>query len=168
MFNQKEYSKTEKEKNRKRIWNKEHPEYQKEYRKKHKESFAEYRKKYCEENKEKIMAMDKQWRKNNPEKTKEIKNQWKKTEKGKVASQRDKSKRRAKLREIINTLTVNEWIEILKQYHFKCAYCGKEFDLFDKPTKDHIIPISKGGDNTKENITPACRSCNSKKNNKII
>ena len=36
------------------------------------------------------------------------------------------------------------------------------------PTRDHIIPISKGGNNVKENIVPAYRSCNSKKHNKLI
>ena len=36
------------------------------------------------------------------------------------------------------------------------------------PTKDHVIPISKGGHNTKENIVPACQSCNNKKYNKIL
>ena len=72
------------------------------------------------------------------------------------------------MEEIINTLTSNEWLGILKKYYWRCAYCGKEFDLFNRPTRDHIIPISKGGDNVKENIVPACKSCNSKKYNKII
>ena len=72
------------------------------------------------------------------------------------------------MREIINTLTAYEWLNILKQYDFKCVYCGKDlFDLFDT-TRDHIIPISKGGNNTKENVVPSCRSCNTKKYNKIL
>ena len=92
----------------------------------------------------------KEWGKNNPEKQRAI---W----------QRGKAKRRARERLLINTLTAQEWIDILKKYKFKCAYCGKEFTLFDRETKDHVIPISKGGNNTRENIVPACRSCNSKK-----
>ena len=47
-------------------------------------------------------------------------------------------------------------------------YEDKEFNLFDRPTRDHVIPISKGGNNTKENIVPACGSCNSKKKDKIL
>lgn len=69
---------------------------------------------------------------------------------------------------IINTLTSEEWLNILKKYNYKCAYCGTEFDENILPEKDHIIPISKGGNNTKENIVPACRSCNAKKGSKIL
>ena len=35
-------------------------------------------------------------------------------------------------------------------------------------SKDHIIPISKGGNNTRENIVPACITCNSSKGNKVL
>jgi 5-methylcytosine-specific restriction endonuclease McrA len=68
----------------------------------------------------------------------------------------------------INTLTNEEWLNILKEFKYKCAYCGIEFDENILPEKDHIIPRSKGGYNIKENIIPSCRYCNSKKHNKIL
>lgn len=40
-----------------------------------------------------------------------------------------------------------------------CAYCGSGHDI----TKDHVIPRSRGGANTPENIVWACRNCNSAK-----
>ena len=68
----------------------------------------------------------------------------------------------------INALTNEEWQDILKKFEYKCAYCGIEFNDRVIPTKDHIIPLSIGGYNIKENIIPACRSCNAKKHNKIL
>ena len=44
-----------------------------------------------------------------------------------------------------------------------CSYC---LNLAD--TIDHIIPLTKSGTNFEDNLTPACRSCNSSKANKLI
>jgi len=93
--------------------------------------------------------------------------EWNKTEKSKARSQRGHMKRRTKEREIINTLTSQEWADVLEEYNYRCAYCDVEFEVENMPHKDHIIPISKGGHNIKENIVPACQSCNSKKGNKL-
>jgi len=106
---------------------------------------------------------NRQWRKTNKDKMLEYQKKYLLTEKGKACRQRCDCKRRANRREFINTLTLDEWLDILKEYDYKCTYCGCEFDENNMPTKEHIIPISKGGDNVKENIVPACRSCNSKK-----
>jgi len=143
-------------------------EYAKKYRQGHKEYYKEYYKKYNQKHKDEFSEYRKKYEQNNKEKRKIFIKKYHKTEKGKATCQRYITKRRTNLREILNTLTAKEWIDILKEYHFRCAYCGKEFDLFDRPTRDHIIPISKGGDNIKENIMPACRSCNSRKHNKIF
>ena len=51
----------------------------------------------------------------------------------------------------------------VKIYHnFRCAYCGKEFREKDL-TIDHVIPSSRGGDDSWENLVPACAPCNHKK-----
>ncbi len=123
----------------------------------------EYHKKYYQEHKGDIREHLAQWRKEN-----KYCSLWKKTEKGRANNQRSNSKRRARLRKIINALTAQEWLDILERHNFKCVYCGKKLiDLFDT-TRDHIIPISKGGHNIKENVVPACRSCNCKKHNKLL
>jgi len=154
-------------------------EYEKEYRRTHKEKIKKDNKKYRTEHKEQIKENRRKWSKENKEYSKKYRNEHKeyikkyrkeycKTENGKAANQRGHFARRAREREIINNLTFDEWLEILKRYSWKCAYCGIGFDLFNRPERDHIIPISKGGNNTRKNIVPACRSCNAKKHNKIL
>lgn len=148
----KEYSKTETEKNRKKIWYQEHSEYYSEYRKKNREKILAYLKEYYQENKRLFL---------------ENRRKYRKTEEGKASHQRGGFKIRAGEREIINTLSAQEWLDILEKYNYKCAYCGIDFSEDILPERDHITPISKGGNNIKENIVPSCKSCNLKKSNKL-
>jgi 5-methylcytosine-specific restriction endonuclease McrA len=41
----------------------------------------------------------------------------------------------------------------------ECQYCGSTHDL----TLDHVLPRSRGGLSTWENLATACKSCNAKK-----
>ena len=59
-----------------------------------------------------------------------------------------------------------EWGQILREHRYQCFYCKK--GLKAGLTMDHVIPLAKGGRHVKENIVPACRSCNSKKGSKLI
>jgi len=43
-----------------------------------------------------------------------------------------------------------------------CQYCGNVFGINDL-TVDHIIPKSRGGQNTWHNLTTCCAKCNQKK-----
>lgn len=157
----------------------EHPEYAKQYRLNHKKELSVKRKKYYKDHREKDNENSKKWRQNNPEYI----NQWqinhpkyyseynkkyRQTLRGKATVQRRNIQRRTQEKNIINTLTSQEWLDILEKYSYKCAYCGVEFGIENMPQKDHIIPISKGGHNTKENVVPACKSCNTRKSNKRI
>jgi len=46
-----------------------------------------------------------------------------------------------------------------------CLYCGQSFAP-RALTRDHVIPVSRGGKNTWVNVATACRSCNQRKNNR--
>ena len=46
-----------------------------------------------------------------------------------------------------------------------CCYCEKELTV-EIATVDHIIPLSRGGDHTPENLAICCLSCNSSKSDK--
>lgn len=52
---------------------------------------------------------------------------------------------------------------VLVRDHYVCAYCGGLAD-----TIDHITPRSKGGKNTWDNVTAACRTCNYKKADNLL
>jgi 5-methylcytosine-specific restriction endonuclease McrA len=53
---------------------------------------------------------------------------------------------------------------IYKRDNHTCQYCGSTRDL----TIDHIIPKSKGGENTYFNLVVACLKCNTKKGDKFL
>lgn len=48
---------------------------------------------------------------------------------------------------------------IYKRDGFECIYCGSKKNL----TLDHVIPKSRGGANTWENLVTSCFKCNLKK-----
>lgn len=72
--------------------------------------------------------------------------------------------RRARQKALPASLTQAEWEEIKVSFNNECAYCGRKLPL----ERDHIIPLTKGGAFAKENIVPACKSCNSSKGNRDL
>jgi len=57
------------------------------------------------------------------------------------------------------SFTAKQWLELVAQYHRRCAYCGEQAIL----VVEHRVPLSRGGTNNINNILPACRPCNSRK-----
>ena len=70
------------------------------------------------------------------------------------------AKRRARLKICeINNLTRKQIKSMLKNSKI-CSICYKPFNSKRKKTLDHIIALSKGGNNTSMNIQIICSSCN--------
>ncbi len=78
-------------------------------------------------------------------------------------SRRARAARRRKRRVDLadNDLTPAQWAAI-RQAWGCCAYCGAATTALQR---DCVLPISRGGRYTLENVVPACRSCNASKSN---
>jgi 5-methylcytosine-specific restriction endonuclease McrA len=63
--------------------------------------------------------------------------------------------------------SVTEWRELKLKHENACVFCfRKEPEI--KLEADHVIPLSKGGGNSIDNIQPLCRSCNARKGSTIL
>lgn len=104
----------------------------------------------------KKLAHLKEWNKNNPEKYK-------------ARSFHSCSKRRARIKQTnINPKPILDFVESVKSKPSAiCYYCQKKVS-----TKhiqfDHMIPLSKGGMHSVENLCVSCDKCNLSKHDKLI
>ena len=65
--------------------------------------------------------------------------------------------------------------KLMKLWHRKirkktcfCYLCGEFILKHDDLSTDHVVPKSKGGSNSSDNLKPAHKICNSKKNDKTL
>lgn len=136
--------------------------YDKEYYEANKARILETQRKYkkskgIKENPETKLARNRKWREANREKEKERHRNYHKNNPGKA-----KIKKQIRSLRITGFYTKQEWDDLLQKYNYMCLSCGSTEDI----CADHIIPLSKGGLNTIDNIQPLCRVCNSKKGTK--
>lgn len=53
--------------------------------------------------------------------------------------------------------------------HYACQYCGRhrrQLGHREFLTRDHLLPLCRGGKNTWDNVTTACTTCNHRKGNR--
>lgn len=73
-------------------------------------------------------------------------------------------RRKRRLEGMVHDLTDRQWAA-LKDAWAGCAYCGAT----NRPLqRDCVLPISRGGRYTLDNVVPACRSCNTSKCNEEV
>ncbi len=149
---------------------------QREYRAKNKESIRAAQKKHRLKNREMILKKQKEHRLKNKEKNSQSQKEWKRKNKDKVYAARLK---RRSLKHSVEFRGVKRK-ELLDRDNWKCQICNvtvhdrseggnENRHLWDDEFKahiDHIIPISKGGDSTPENLRVLCRTCNLSKSDK--
>lgn len=163
-------------------------EAKKQYRQKHQHEIRESRKHYYRENPDKKREERKRWRERYPERWKDERRRWAKSnpqlkyaaikrwrernpEYFKQWRQENREKcrhyvasRRAAFLGAEGSHTLAEWLAVVAKHGGACAHCGC---LGVKLTRDHIVPLTRGGSNFIDNIQPLCFSCNSKKGNKL-
>jgi 5-methylcytosine-specific restriction endonuclease McrA len=90
------------------------------------------------------------------------------TERGRLTNRVRSAKRWALLKGATGTFTREDWQRVVANQGCRCFYCHQNFTKARPATMDHVIPLSKGGPHTPENIVAACRVCNSRKWNRLV
>lgn len=104
-------------------------------------------KSYSEERKIHHRLYLRMWRSTNPEQS------------------REHARRRRLLKQGVSPgHTLEEWERVLEHYNRQCVDCGTSENI----TKDHVIPLSRGGTDSIDNVVPRCGSCNSKKGTRLV
>jgi len=113
----------------------------------------------------KLLAYQKQWRSQNPEKEKAKRDKAYTKPRAKEFAKMRANKRRLFKLGLDTSHTVEEWEAKKQEFNYRCAYCGRRsIEL----TKDHIVPLTKGGTDSIDNIVPACEYCNKSKGTKDV
>jgi len=58
-------------------------------------------------------------------------------------------------------------LKVFERDAYKCRYCDKQLTRFTA-TLDHIQPVSRGGDNSFDNLVTSCLHCNSRRGNRPV
>lgn len=77
---------------------------------------------------------------------------------GKARETVNSARRAAGRNRTVSDLTLNQWIAARAFYGDACAYCGQP-----ATGMDHVIPLSRGGANSANNVVPCCLRCNGQK-----
>jgi len=74
---------------------------------------------------------------------------------------------------VVGSHTESEWSALVREWKWRCFYCAKPIcknSLIPDAelTKDHMLPISRGGSDFIWNIVPSCQHCNDLKGNMTV
>lgn len=148
-----------------RKWRERNPTYFREYQEANRERLREQNRLYREQNREKKAIADRRWRLANKERKAASSRAWALAhpERRLEAARRSKYKRRAALlSKVIETVDRDL---IFVRDHGTCGICHKRVGQ-KEISLDHIVPLSRGGDHSYQNIQLAHLICNKSRNNR--
>ena len=147
---------------------------------KNKEHYKKYQKQWKAANREYVNSRDKKYREEHPEIEFKKQKKYREThkeqlyEKGKKYRETHRDYFKVKYKERKNNIkstndgSITQALleELLLLQDNKCTYCGCKLTP-DNKHMDHIIPISRGGTHTADNIHYVCKGCNQSKGSKL-
>jgi len=113
------------------------------YRERDRDHYRELQRKHYWKARDKRLAATRAWRRANPEKRAHV-----------------QAARRAREIGAPGSHTHAQWLALCAAWDRGCAYCGAGDVVL---TRDHVVPLKRGGSNDISNILPACKPCNCKK-----
>lgn len=144
---------------------KKYPNFYKDWYKKHARQVIERSKAYRKQDRERWRKYQLKWQRANRKKTREYHARWVSKPRGRAIVRQHARNYSFRKRGAAGSHSAEQWENVKRKFKFCCVICGKPEPEI-RLTRDHVIPISKGGSNYISNIQPLCGSCNSKKHDK--
>lgn len=155
-------------------WRAENPQRLSEISKKswHKNSknWKEKRREWEMKNKDHLNAWHREWYMKNPEKVKMwAKRKYERMRQENLEKMKLMWKEQGAFRRLKGTQSYKkvplQYLQELKEATKNCPYCENEIIEYHL---DHMVPLTRGGEHVKENLTFCCKKCNLSKNNKTV
>jgi len=152
--------------------------YNRAYKEAHKEEMVAYSRAYRKENRAEIAARARAYRKSHKEEKAALNRAYRESHKEEIAARAHAYYETPRGRAVAfaachrrrllpggQDITAAMIQEVLDASNGVCPYCGKSFK---NGHIDHIIPVSKGGTNARDNLVYCCQRCNLSKGAKTL
>ncbi len=124
--------------------------------------FREKKKREYQKNRDYQLRKSREWRLANPDRKRANNRRWFESNRQKIRQMSRISKAKRRDWAAGARYSLADWQAMCDCFNSVCLCCGSDAAL----TVDHVIPLSRGGTNTIENLQPLCRHCNLSKNNR--
>jgi rubrerythrin len=121
-------------------------------------------------NRERSNASSRARRARNPEKQRQDHYQWR--QRNPFSTALRCARNRAIELNVISDLTAEQWRLVVEERKYICHLCGEPVSMKigtpERLSLDHIVPMARGGANTKNNVAPAHRRCNQSRSDMLL